>query len=76
MCALTRPTAAALIIKLSERLAEEYPQVPLPEVSRVVKRTAASKLTVSDRTTAEELDLAFAEIERRARRTLRDRTKR
>jgi hypothetical protein len=70
MCALARPTAATLVIGLSQRLAEDYPQVPLPEVSKVVKREAAAKLTISDRTTVEELESAFTEIEQRARRTL------
>jgi hypothetical protein len=68
MCA--RPTAAALVIDLSRRLAEEYPQVPLTEVSKVVKRAAAAELTVSDTTSVDELESAFSEIEQRARRTL------
>jgi hypothetical protein len=73
MSQLARPTAATLVIDLSRRLAEDYPDVPLAEVSRVVKRAAAASLLVADSTSADELASAFAVIERRARNSLRRR---
>jgi len=73
MCALARPTAATLVIDLSRRLAEDYPDVPLTEVSRVVKRAASASLAVADSTSPDDLDAAFVVIERRARNTLRRR---
>jgi hypothetical protein len=75
MCALARPTAAPLVIDLSRRLAEDYPDVPLSEVSRVVKRAAAASLPVADSTSSTELESAFAVIERRARNSLRRRNR-
>jgi hypothetical protein len=74
MCALARPTAAPQVIELSRQLAEDYPDVPLPEVSRVVKRAAAASLPIADSTSADELQSAFVVIERRARNSLRRRT--
>ena len=75
MSQLARPTAATLVIDLSRRLAEEYSDVPLAEVSRVVKRAAAASLLVADSTSTDELASAFAIIERRARNSLRRRNK-
>jgi hypothetical protein len=67
---LARPTTASLVIELTRRLAEDYDDVPLPEVSRVVKRAAADTLTIDDQTPPEQVEQALVEIERRARDAL------
>jgi hypothetical protein len=73
MCALARPAPTTLVIDLSQRLAEDYPDVPLTEVSRVVKRAAAASLPVADTTRPGDLASAFVTIERRSRNSLRRR---
>lgn len=42
MSGLHRPTPDAQVIELTKRLAEDYPSIPLPEVSRVVKDAVAT----------------------------------
>jgi len=44
MSVLRRPTPANQILELARRLAEEYPSIPLPEVSRVVRDAAAASI--------------------------------
>jgi len=70
MCALARPTPVTLIIELTRRLAEDYDDVPLTEVSRVVKRAAAVTMTIDDQTSTDQVEQALVEIERRARDAL------
>jgi hypothetical protein len=67
MCALARPTPVSLVIELTRRLAEDYDDVPLTHVSKIVKRAAAQTLTIDDRTPPEQVEQALVEIERRAR---------
>jgi hypothetical protein len=74
MCALARSAPTSLVIDLSRRLAEDYPDVPLAEVSRVVKRAAAASLAVADSTSSNDLASAFVTIERRSRSSLRRRS--
>lgn len=70
---LARPAPTTMVIDLSRRLAEDYPDVPLTEVSRVVKRAAAASLPVADTSRTDDLESAFVVIERRARNALRRR---
>jgi hypothetical protein len=70
MCAMARPTPVSLVIGLTQRLAEDYSDIPLTEVSRVVKRAAADTLTIDDQTPADQVEQALVEIERNARHRL------
>lgn len=73
MCALARPTPVSLVIDLTRRLAEDYDDVPLTRVSKIVKRAAAETLTIDDQTPPEQVEQALIEIERRARDALAER---
>jgi hypothetical protein len=64
MSGLHRATPAEQVLELTRRLAEDYPSVALPEVSRVVQ-AAADRLE-----TAREQEGAIAELEALARRDL------
>jgi len=44
MSGLHRATSTEQVLELARRLAEDYPSIPLPEVSRVVQRAADTTL--------------------------------
>lgn len=74
MCALARPTPVTLVIGLTRQLAEDYPDVPLTEVSKVVKKAAADTLTITDDTPADQVEQALVDIERLARDQLAEKS--
>ena len=68
MTTLRRASVGARILDLTQRLAEDYDAIPLPEVSRVVQEAAAATSRVAaESTSAAGINIRLEQIERIAR---------